>query len=157
MRRKPREPAWGSVYPLLDLHGLTGDEAVRRATVWLRSQRDRGERTVVVVTGRGNRSTGVPVLRAEVEHLLDRLRGELVVRWDPTEGGGAFRVQLAPPAPARGALQDRRTAERLAAAEPALRARAEEALWELGITPTPALIDAEIRRLRSAGEGTRED
>ena len=87
MRRKPpRGPAWGSVYPLLDLHGLTGDEAVRRASVWLRSQRDGGERTVVVVTGRGNRSTGVPVLRAEVEHLLDRLRGELVVRWSGPEG-----------------------------------------------------------------------
>ena len=31
--------------------------------------------------------------------------------------------------------------------DPALRRRAEEALWELGVTPSPELLEATIRRL----------
>jgi hypothetical protein len=105
---------------------------------------------VVLVTGRGNRSASGPVLRGEMEHLLARLTGDAVVRWEPEAGGGALKVQLAPHRPAPSGLADRRTAQRLAGTDPRLRARAEEALWELGITPTPALVDAEIRRLRDA-------
>lgn len=149
---------WGSLYPLLDLHGLTADEAARRAEAWLRDRRERGERTVVVVTGRGNRSAGPPVLRTELQHLLERLRGELVAGWEPEPGGGAFRVQLSPSRPRPAPVADQRAARRVAAADPALRTRAEESLWELGITPTPALLDAEIRRLlRASGEPAGED
>jgi hypothetical protein len=151
--RRRTEPGWGSLYPLLDLHGMTAEEAIRRADSWLRAQRKRGERTVVLVTGRGNRSPAGPVLRGEMEHLLAGLRGEVVNRWEPTQGGGAFQVQLVPVRTEPGTLADRTTARRLATADPRLRARAEEALWELGITPTPALVAAEIRRLL-ASDGT---
>jgi hypothetical protein len=148
-RRRPQGPGEprGSVHPLLDLHGLTGDEARGRAERWLRAKAAAGERTVVVVTGRGNRSRGFPVLRPEIEHLLEGLRGSAVESWEPTDGGGAFRVSLAgPPTPPRADPG----AEAAALARqhpPELRRRAEESLAELGITPTPALVRAEIRRL----------
>lgn len=148
-RRRPREPGEprGSVHPLLDLHGLTAAEARGRAEGWLRAQAADGARTVVVVTGRGNRSRGLPVLRPEIEHLLEGLRGSTVDSWDPTDGGGGFRVHLRPPPapPTAGAAAE---AAKLARQHPPeLRRRAEESLAELGITPTPALLRAEIRRI----------
>lgn len=150
--RRPRDAPdpRGTVYPLLDLHGHTGGQARVRAESWLRARAADGERTVVIVTGRGNRSTGLPVLRGEVEHLLGALAGEVVARWETVGGGGGFRVQLRP-APAAPAPGD--DAALLRGVPPDLRRRAEEALIELGITPTPALLRAEIRRLRAADEG----
>lgn len=147
-------PPWGSVHPLLDLHGLTADEALLRAERWLRDRRAEGARTVVLVTGRGNRSPGPPVLRVEIEHLLEGLKATVVASFAPAEGGGAFRVELRrPPTSSTPA----REAEARALArdyDPALRRRAEEALWELGIAPTPALVRAEIERIvREEGEG----
>jgi Smr domain-containing protein len=136
--------AWGSLHPLLDLHGLTGDQARLRADLWLRARQAAGERTVVVVTGRGNRSGGFPVLRGEVEHLLQGLLGTVVSGFEPLEGGGGFQVRLlrppepAAPPPAGALARD---------FGPDLVRRAEEALWELGIAPTPALVRAEIRRI----------
>lgn len=139
----PRE-AWGIIHPLLDLHGLTGDEARRRTDRWLRDRQAEGIRRVVVVTGRGLHTRGIPVLRNEVEHLLQELRGTIVVEWSPDHGGGSFRVELRrpPPEPPRPPVSPL-----LREADPLLRRRAEEALWELGIEPTPALVEAEIRRI----------
>jgi hypothetical protein len=136
----------GTVHPLLDLHGLTGDEAVRRTRGWLMDRRGEGHGTVVVVTGRGARSRGPPVLRAEVEELLRTLRGSVVDAWESDPSGGSFMVRL------RGVLPSARPAMEPAlrvvrGAPEALRREAEEALWELGIDPTPALLAAEIRRL----------
>jgi len=138
------------VHPQLDLHGLTGGEARVRAELWLRDHAARGERTVVVVTGRGNRSHGLPVLRGEVEDVLARLHGEVVTAWEHTDGGGGFRVTLRParthvsrPPPPDPVLRE---------AAPELRRRAEEALDELGIAPTPALLAAEIRRILADDE-----
>ena len=154
-RRPPREPGEprGSVHPLLDLHGLSADEARLRAEGWLRARAADGERTVVVVTGRGNRSRGLPVLRPEIEHLLDGLRGVTVDSWDPTDGGGGFRVHLRPPPAPRTASAAAETAKLARQHPPELRRRAEESLAELGITPTPALLRAEIRRIQAADEG----
>ena len=145
---RPSRDAWGRVHPVLDLHGLTGEEAARRTGSWLRERQAEGVRTVVVVTGRGARSRGLPVLRAEVEHLLEGLRGTLVAGWESGHAGGSFRVELrrpppTPPAPAPSRL--------LRDAPPDLRLRAQEALWELGVAPTPALLEAEIRRLLAEG------
>jgi Smr domain-containing protein len=149
-RKRPRQPlARGTVHPLLDLHGHTGAEARLRAERWLRARAADGERTVIVVTGRGNRSRGLPVLPGEVEHLLDSLAGDVVARWEPTADGGGFRVELRP-APASPRPAD--DAATLRGVPPELRRRAEEALHELGVTPTPALLRAEIRRLRAADE-----
>ncbi|HEV2146976.1 MAG TPA: Smr/MutS family protein [Longimicrobiaceae bacterium] len=146
----PPIPAWDEVLPTLDLHRETADEAVRRTGSWLRERQREGVRTVRVVTGRGSRSAGPPVLRGEVGALLEGLRGSLVSYFTLDSGGGAFRVELerfraAPRLPAAPAL--------LRKVDPDLRRRAEEALWELGVTPTPPLLATEIRRiLREAGE-----
>ena len=143
-RPGPGGPAWGSVHPLLDLHGMTGGEARLRAESWLRARQADGVRTVVVVTGRGNRSGGLPVLRGEVGDLLERLAGTVVAAWEAVDGGGGFRVtlrRLEPPPAASGVGAPPR------GLDPALVRRAEEALWELGIAPTPALIQAEVRRI----------
>ena len=102
-----------------------------------------GERWVRLITGRGVHSRGRPVLREEIDDLLRGLAGSLVRRVEVESGGGAFRVELKspeiPPAPRHSALL---------AASPELRRLAEEALAELGVTPTPELLAAEIRRLR---------
>lgn len=160
MARRKRGPpgpgvspeAWGTVYPLLDLHGLTGGEAVRRADAWLRARQAEGERTVVVVTGRGNRSAGLPVLRGEIEHLLSGLQGTVVARFAATDGQGGFRVELRRPPASAAPRPERADAGGL---DPELRARAEEALWELGVVPTPALLKAEVERIRRE-EGGRD-
>lgn len=138
--------AWGRVHPVLDLHGMTGDEARRRTEQWLRDRQAERVRTVVVVTGRGLHSQGIPVIKNEIEHLLALLKGTLVARWEVTHFGGGYQVELRSPPPeprTRPAPEPRLLRE----ADPALRRRAEEALWELGIAPTPALIEVEIRRL----------
>jgi hypothetical protein len=138
------------VHPLLDLHGLTGGEARVRAELWLRDRAADGERTVVVVTGRGNRSFGLPVLRGEVEGVLAKLRGQVVIAWEHTDGGGGFRVTLRP---ARSAIPRPAAADPLLrGAPPELRRRAEEALAELGIAATPELVGAEIRRILAEEE-----
>ncbi|HEU4451973.1 MAG TPA: Smr/MutS family protein [Longimicrobium sp.] len=153
-RRRPREggvPERGSVYPTLDLHGMTGDEARASAERWLRARQGGGERTVVLITGRGNRSPGAPVLLGEIEHLLEGLAGPLVEGFERVVGGGGFLVTLRrqsslgrPRDPAAAGLRD---------VDPSLRRRAEEALSELGIAPTPALVRAEIRRLLEEEDG----
>lgn len=153
-RKRPSRsaPVWGEVHPTLDLHGHTADEAVRRAEGWLRERQREGVRTVRVVTGRGTRSAGPPVLRGEVGALLESLRGSLVSYFTLDSGGGAFRVELeraryGPPRAAPSRLLRR--------VDPEIRRRAEEALWELGVDPTPAMLEAEIRRiLKESGEAS---
>jgi hypothetical protein len=146
--------AWGKVHPVLDLHGLTGDEARRRTEQWLMDRQAERVRTVVVVTGRGLHSQGIPVIRNEVEHLLQLLKGTLVVRWESAGFGGSFRIELRrPPETDRRPPPEPRL---LREADPALRRRAEEALWELGIDPTPALLEAEIRRILREGPADDE-
>ena len=152
MPRKPprgeRSRSWGSLHPTLDLHGLTGDDARLRAAAWLRARRAERLRTVVVITGRGNRSAGPPVLPGELEHLLHGLVGDVVESFARLPGGGGFQVELTRPEPPRPlTLAEERAAKRVRGSAPELRRRAEEALWDLGIAPTPALLDAEIQRL----------
>lgn len=155
-RRRPplnHPPPRGSVYPLLDLHGHTGDEARRRAEAWLRARQAAGERTVVVITGRGNRSAGPPVLRGEIEHLLGGLAGTLVDSFDLTGGGGGFHVRLRAAARVSAASAEGEQALLERHFPPDLLRRAAEALAELGVTPTPALLRAEARRLEADDAG----
>jgi hypothetical protein len=141
---------WDSLYPTLDLHGDTAEEAVRRTRHWLGEQQFRGLRTVRVITGKGNRSAGLPVLRGEIDRLLHTLRGTLVASYAPESGGGVFRVELRKAAGRRpGSVSPRPPPS--ASTPPGdaeLLRRAEEALWELGVQPTPELIRAEVRRLQ---------
>jgi hypothetical protein len=83
------------------------------------------------------------VLPAEIEDLLRSLRGSVVENFEVERGGGAFRVELRRPEPRRP--------PRAAPAPPGgdeLRRQAEERLAELGISPHPSLVEAEMRRLR---------
>jgi hypothetical protein len=158
-RPDPRRPhgvsreAWGAVHPLLDLHGATGDEARRRAEVWLRDRCTDGVRTVVVVTGRGRHSGGFPVLRGEIEDLLRGLKGTLVAEFSLVSGGGGFRVELRREVRREAISRPASPPAILRNADPGLLRRAHEALWELGVTPTPALLQAEMRRLLREGGG----
>jgi hypothetical protein len=153
MSRSPRsrpDPR-GQLYPTLDLHGLTGDEARHVAERWLRAERAAGELAVRLITGRGKRSAGPPVLRGEIEALLHELTPGLVERFTLDTPGGAFLVHLnrhlpSPPQGPRGGRLSRRVPAEL-------RRRAEESLAELGVSPTPELLDAEIRRLLAEEEG----
>jgi hypothetical protein len=154
-RRPPAAPPvpWDRLHPTLDLHGETAEGARRRAEAWLRVERDQGARTVRLITGRGLHSVGPPVLPGEIEALLASLRGTVVARFQREPGGGVYRVELRgapgePSPPPTTAPPRRRT-------DPELRRRAEEALVELGITPTRVLIEAEMRRLsREQDRGT---
>ena len=138
--------AWGRVHPIVDLHGLTGAEASRRAEQWIRDRQAEGVRTVIVVTGRGLHSQGIPVVRNEVEHVLQRLKGTLVARWESAHFGGSFRIELRkpPPEPPRPSTREPALVRD---APPDVRLRAAENLAELGIASTPALLEAEIRRI----------
>jgi len=133
------------LYPTLDLHGDTAEEAVRRADRWLRARLDEGEVTVRLITGKGLHSGGPPVLPGAVGDLLRTLRGAVVRDFTREPGGGAYRVVLRRPARAASAAVVPAPREQH---DPELLKAVLDALDDLGITPTPALIDAEIRRLR---------
>lgn len=153
-RRRPPLPSGpplrDSLYPTLDLHGDTADAARSRAERWLREQQKAGERTVRLITGRGLHSVGPPVLPAEIDHLLSTLKGSLVAAYEAEPGGGVYRVELTRP---RSAPSPGPRPKRLALPDdPALRHRAEESLADLGITPTPELVEAEMERLAKGGE-----
>lgn len=115
---------------------------------WLAAQLANGERVVRLITGWGRHSAGPPVVRGEVERLLASLRGAAVDKFSLETGGGVFRVTLRP---ARRGLATPRSQQKQL--RPLLREdesrRARESLEDLGVTPTPELIEAEALRLRS--------
>ena len=128
--------------PTLDLHGLTANEAENNARAWLRARQAAREPTVIVVTGRGRHSAGLPVLPGVVRHLLEELRGTVVNDYGADPAGGAFRIDLRmPTCRARG----QRRSEPVP--DPALHREAEVRLHELGVSPTPALVRAEVARI----------
>ncbi len=88
---------------------------------------------------------GPPVLRGEIQEMLEGMHGGVVSHFTSEAGGGAFRVEISRPERPRrpgGPSYPRY-------ADPELIRRAEDALWELGVAPTPTLIQAEIRRILS--------
>ncbi len=134
------------LFPTLDLHGETAEDARRLTERWLRARAAEGLRTVVVITGRGRRSAGPAVLPGEVQDLLAKLRGSVVASWETEPGGGALRVEML-----RAAPPPRRPAEPAIPADIELRRRAEQSLADLGVAPTPLLLLAEMRRLSNPG------
>lgn len=157
-RRRRLRPAPARVddtlYPTLDLHGESAETARRRAELWLRERAGEEIRTVRVITGRGLHSVGPPVLPGEIETLLGELKGSVVSAFTREPGGGAYRIELrrTEVRRSRRVLAADPFAASLRGVDPELRRRAEEALWELGVAPTPELIRAEIRRLIDAGK-----
>ena len=80
----------------LDLHGLRGDAAVRRLAQELHAWRVLGVTRALVITGRGNKSEGAPILAPRVQSWLasPEARALGVAGWKPTNRGGALELQL---------------------------------------------------------------
>lgn len=94
--RKLRRIHW-VIQATLDLHGLTGDEAVAETAVFLAACKREGRRCVRIVHGKGLRSPGKePVLKRRIRKLLTR-RDEVLAFVEPRAlhgGGGAVVVLL---------------------------------------------------------------
>jgi DNA-nicking Smr family endonuclease len=94
--RKLRRTHW-VIQDDLDLHGLTGDEAVAETAAFLAESRRRGLRCVRIVHGKGLRSAGrEPVLRKKIRKLLTR-KDEVLAFVEPRAfhgGAGAVVVLL---------------------------------------------------------------
>jgi DNA-nicking Smr family endonuclease len=87
----------------LDLHGLTSVQAAERTERFVRESRQRGRRTVLIITGRGLHSDGRPVLPDVVENRIAALRQRnwiLTFQWErgSKRRSGALIVFLLPPA-----------------------------------------------------------
>lgn len=83
----------------LDLHGLTAEDARARLLEFLKTTRARGERCVLVIHGKGERTPGAGVLRGEIAAWLSQGRArEHVAAFataQPRDGGeGAVYVAL---------------------------------------------------------------
>ncbi|QXE89663.1 Smr/MutS family protein [Geomonas subterranea] len=80
----------------LDLHGLTRDEAVENLERFVRGAYNRGQKGVLVITGKGNNSAGEPVLRVAVANWLREhgkgMVAEFVQAPSDMGGSGAFVV-----------------------------------------------------------------
>ena len=93
--RKLRRIHW-VIQDTLDLHGLTGDEAVAETAVFLAGCKRTGLRCVRIIHGKGLRSPGKePVLKRRIRKLLTR-RDEVLAFAEPraAEGGGGAVVVL---------------------------------------------------------------
>jgi DNA-nicking Smr family endonuclease len=94
--RKLRRTHW-VIQDHLDLHGLTGDEAVEETARFLANCKRRGLRCVRIVHGKGLRSRGrEPVLKRRVRRALMR-RSEVLAYVEPRQvqgGSGAVVVLL---------------------------------------------------------------
>jgi DNA-nicking Smr family endonuclease len=92
-----------SVEYQLDLHGLRREEALIALPRFLRSAIQKGQKAVLVITGKGNHSAEEPVLQQAVASWLREAGRELVVEFAPAPremgGSGAFVLFLRPGAP----------------------------------------------------------
>jgi DNA-nicking Smr family endonuclease len=89
-----------SVSHQLDLHGLTREEALEALPRFLHSAQKKGQKAVLVITGKGNHSPEEPVLhQAVASWLRDTGRGA-VLEFAPAPremgGSGAYVVFLRP-------------------------------------------------------------
>jgi DNA-nicking Smr family endonuclease len=81
---------------VLDLHGLTRDDAWAEMEVFFDSSRRQGFEKVLVVHGKGNHSGGEPVLKRAVREFIERcpFAGESGHAKAATGGSGAVWVLL---------------------------------------------------------------
>ncbi len=80
----------------LDLHGLRLQEAIAEIDRFLIQSRAAGKRKVLIVHGKGNHSSGAPVLRAAVLNHLQRhrLAGAMGIPGRNEGGSGAVWVVI---------------------------------------------------------------
>ena len=84
-------------FPLatLDLHGFTADEGERRVRDFIAEWRRRESGAVLrIITGKGLRSEGAPVLLGRVRELLVGPLAALVDDYVIETGGGSYLVRL---------------------------------------------------------------
>jgi DNA-nicking Smr family endonuclease len=93
-----------SVSHQLDLHGLTREEALEALPGFLHSARKKGQKAVLIITGKGNHSPEEPVLHQSVASWLRDAGRSAVLEFAPAPremgGSGAYVVflrQLPPP------------------------------------------------------------
>lgn len=78
----------------LDLHGLNGDQARARLADFLRTRAALSPgRVVHVITGRGNRSEGMPVLPGVVREALAGSLSEYALEQAGLPGGGGVAIR----------------------------------------------------------------
>jgi len=82
----------------LDLHGLTRDEALENLARFVNGAYNRGQKGVLVITGKGNNSPGEPVLKVAVAGWLRESGKAMISEFAPAPkemgGSGAFVVFL---------------------------------------------------------------
>lgn len=82
----------------LDLHGLTREEALQSLSRFIAGAHARGQKAVLVITGKGNNSPDEPVLLGAVAGWLQDKGREMVAEFGPAPremgGSGAFVVFL---------------------------------------------------------------
>jgi DNA-nicking Smr family endonuclease len=82
----------------LDLHGLTKDEALKSLAAFVSGAYNRGQKAVLIITGKGNRSPGEPVLQGAVTSWLREKGKGMVAEFAPAPrdmgGSGALVVFL---------------------------------------------------------------
>jgi DNA-nicking Smr family endonuclease len=87
-----------SVSHQLDLHGLTREEALEALPRFLHSAQQKGQKAVLVITGKGNHSPEEPVLHQAVASWLRDAGRKTVLEFTPAPremgGSGAYVVFL---------------------------------------------------------------
>ena len=87
-----------SVNHQLDLHGLTREEALEALPRFLHSAQQKGQKAVLVITGKGNHSPEEPVLHQAVASWLRDAGRKTVLEFTPAPremgGSGAYVVFL---------------------------------------------------------------
>lgn len=82
----------------LDLHGLTRDEALTSLAQFVSGAYNRGQKAILVITGKGNNSPAEPVLHGAVASWLREAGKSMVAEFAPAPrnmgGSGAFVVFL---------------------------------------------------------------
>ncbi|MGA7828553.1 MAG: Smr/MutS family protein [Geobacteraceae bacterium] len=82
----------------LDLHGLTRDEALTSLKHFVTGAYNRGQKAILVITGKGNNSPAEPVLQGAVASWLREAGKNMVAEFAPAPrkmgGSGAFVVFL---------------------------------------------------------------
>jgi len=82
----------------LDLHGLSRDEALASLSRFVTGAYNRGQKAILVITGKGNNSPGEPVLQSSVASWLRESGKKMVAEFAPAPrqmgGSGAFVVFL---------------------------------------------------------------
>ncbi len=82
----------------LDLHGLTREEALGSLSRFVTGAFNRGQKAILVITGKGNNSPAEPVLQSAVASWLRESGKKMVAEFAPAPrkmgGSGAFVVFL---------------------------------------------------------------